>query len=302
MAIGAIERVSIWLDDSAPERGAFAQAVDWACRLGLPLRIVAAAEGRLRGISGDCEPPTGVPLPDNFAACEAACRRRGVPSECSPWDGPPAAGVKQFLSPTSLCVFGKGLADGPKIELLRQALRAVDVPILVAAQAPQPIPRVLVLNQASKTVDGFLASVARLCGTLRVTPVVLAVAPNEREALARWDAVRETWSALGLAADLDLLAGCDVSDALASVARWRRCTHIIVERRPASPWQRWLQGSLLRRLLGTCESVSVLALPAYSIREPAAPSKGERPPLLGAAGSAASERSPLLGAADSRIE
>jgi hypothetical protein len=34
------DRIAVWRDDYAPEKGAFAQAVDWSARLAVPLRIV----------------------------------------------------------------------------------------------------------------------------------------------------------------------------------------------------------------------------------------------------------------------
>jgi hypothetical protein len=281
-----VNRVSVWLDDSAPGRGAFAQGVEWASRLGLPLRAMVASDRRLRGVSADGLPACSEPMPERLAACEAACAQRGVAMECAWWEGAVAAGVKQFLSPSSLCVFGKALCDsGARIELVHQSLDAPDVPLLIAPQVSQPIARVLIVNQPSDTVGDFLGSVAWLCGALRVTPIVLTVAPTEREATRRSDAAREAWSGTGLAADFDLLAGDDAQEAVASVSRWRRCTHIVVERQVTSPWQRWLRGSFLERWLCLSDSFGLLTVPAARA---AAPSKGERSPLLSAAGSTAS--------------
>ncbi len=266
MVFSNIRQVSVWVDESAPRRGAFAHALELASRLAVPLRaVVPAAEG-LRRLPAEPESAADRPIAELDAACRAACAERGVPLECSVWEGTTADGVQGFLCPSALCVFGSALADTAKVELVRQALGAEDVPILVCPQVPHPVSRVLVLHQTPELGDDFLKSVAEWCGALQVAPVVLALAGKEREALALQDTAQQAWGALGLAADFDVLVGCDVRTALASVARWRRCSHVIVARPLSSSWWRWLRRDPLGRLLGLADSFGLLALPAPRAR------------------------------------
>jgi hypothetical protein len=262
MAFGSIRQVSVWVDESAPRRGAFAQALELASGLALPLRAVIPVPEGLRRLPAEPESAVDRPIADLLAACRTACAARGVPLECSVSEGTAADGVRGFLCPSALCVFGSALADTAKVELVGQALGADDVPIFVCPQVPQLVSRVLVLHQTPEFAEGFLKSVAQWCGALQVAPVVLALAGKEREAAVLQDTAQQVWGTLGLAADFDVLVGCDVRTALASVARWRRCSHVIVPRQPPSPWWRWLRGDPLGRLLGLADSFGLLALPA----------------------------------------
>jgi hypothetical protein len=254
-------QVSVWLDESAPGRGAFAQAVQWASRLGLSLRVCVPAEERWRRLPADGEPQTYGPQADLLAACQAACASLNVPTEQVLLEGPVARGVEQFLRPATLCVFGSALSDTAKVELMRQSLLNGAVPFLVCPQTSWALSRVLVVQQRGASGNYFLESAARLCGALRVTVVVLTVAGSEREAAAAESAARAVWAARGPAAEFDVAIGCELRGAVASVAQWRRCTHLFVERQRASPWRRWLRRDTFGSLLGLSDSLSVLALP-----------------------------------------
>jgi hypothetical protein len=65
-------------------------------------------------------------------------------------------------------------------------------------------------------------------------------------------------------ADFDYLVGCDARTAVAWVARWRRCSHVFVERGAAPPWWRCLWGDTRRRLFGLSDALTFLALPSQS--------------------------------------
>jgi hypothetical protein len=257
-----IREVAVWLDESAPESGAFRHALDWASRLGVSLRGVLADEQHRRLATDRRSEATGKESSAFLAACQAACRSARVPWEQSLCPGPVTQVVGRFLQPTALGVFGSALAEGVKDALLRESLHGPTVPVLVCPQTWQPLERVLVLHQDGPAVASFLDAMAEVCGTLGVTPVVLTVARKERAALAGQQSAMAIWSARGYPADFDMLVGCKVQTAVTSVARWRRCSHVFVERGHTSPWWRWLRADSLGRLLELSDSFPFLVFPS----------------------------------------
>ena len=266
MSIGSIQQISVWVDEMHPRSGAFARALELASRLGLPLRAVVPSADSLRRLPAEDRSAPDRPVAGLVTACQAACAERRVPMECAVLNGNVSESVAGFLRPSALCVFGSALADTAKVELVRQTLRAEHVPVFVCPQIPQPISRLLILHQAAELADSFLRPVAQLCGALHVAPVVLALAHKDREARALQDAAQDVWGELGLCADVDVVVGSEPRDALASVARWRRCSHVVVPRHAPAAWWRWLRGDSLGRLLGLADTIGLLALPAR--REP----------------------------------
>jgi hypothetical protein len=241
-----LSNVGVWLDDLAPAGGAFAHALEWAGRLGLPLRAVA---------------PEGAAAKKALEACAAACTRRGVPWEGAVGQGPLPLDVDRFLDRGGLCAFGDALPPRLKEELLRQSLGSARAWVLVCPRSWHPAARVLVLDRHGDPANDFLGTAAEACRALGVTPVVLTVARTEREARARQRRAEETFAAQGLPADCDYTVGWEVCSAVAAVARWRRCTHVFVHRRSPSPWWRRLRDDPLERLLGLSDRLTFLALP-----------------------------------------
>jgi hypothetical protein len=253
MAALALEHVAVWLDELAPEGGAFAHALDWAARLKLPLKAFApdAAEEAA---------PREQPL-----ACEAACARRGVRWESVRWQGPARAGVDRFLCPVALCAFGSTLPAALRHGLLHRPPQGPPAPVLVCPPAWQPLARLLVINQPGGRDGCFLDTVAHLCRAVAVAPVVLTVARSEREGQWRQQLAEERLAAHRLPADYDCVVGCDPAEAAVGVARWRRCSHVVVERPRAAPWWGWLRGDLPVRLLRRADALAVLVLPGAGL-------------------------------------
>jgi hypothetical protein len=239
----AVRGVAVWLDTLAPEGGTFAHAVEWATRLGLPLRAAAAA-------------PAG-----QLTACAAACASRGVPWDAGSGQPPAAFEPGRLLRPHELAVVADALPGAMMGEVLSRSARLAAAPVLICPRSWQPAARVLVLDEQPTPGRGFLESAADLCRALRLSPVVLTVARAEQEAWEGQRFAREAFVAPGLAADFDLIAGWDVRMAVAAAARWRRCSHVFVGRRGAAPWWRWRRGDSVRRLLGLSDSLTFLALP-----------------------------------------
>jgi hypothetical protein len=248
----ALRHVSVWLDDLAPG-GAFAHALEWAGRLGVHLRAEAAGTRA-----------------EAMQACAAACLRSGVPWDSTPERerGPFAAGP--FPRPGELGVFGAALAPPVRERFLRQALRQADAPVLICPRSWQPVSRVLVVYQHGDPGGRFLDGVAEVCRAFRVTPVVLTVAGSEREARLRQRRAEEAFAARGQPADFDFMAGWDVRTAVACVSRWRRCSHVFLERPRGPDWWRRLCGDTLEDLLGVSDALTFLALPG------GLPAEGER--------------------------
>jgi hypothetical protein len=248
-----MRRVSVWLDDLAPERGAFAHALEWASRLALPLHGTAATPPAWGGRMADYHRAEA----DRLEACAAACARRGVSWTASPWQGPLADGV-------GLRVFGDALPPQLKQELLHRR----DAAVLMCPRSWEPVSRVLVLHEHRDPDHRFLDAATRLCHAFDTTPVVLTVARTEREARLRQQAAEERLGARRQPADFDCIVGCEVRSAVAWVARWRRCSHVFVGRESAPPWWRWPRGDTLRRLAGLSDALPLLGLPGAGLALP----------------------------------
>ena len=167
--------------------------------------------------------------------------------------------AREFFRPFELCVFGGGLPTAFRQTLLARSLRTPQAAVLTCPPAWRPLSRVLVLNHRRRPGDAFLDTVASLCRTFQVVPVVLTVGRTESAARTWERAAEEAFAARGLAADFDLMAGCDAPTAVAHAARWRRCSHVFVERRAAPPWRRWLCGDVMRELANLSDSLSMVA-------------------------------------------
>jgi hypothetical protein len=233
------DRVAVWLDEGAPDRGAFAQASDWATRLHLPLHVVA---GRLSGRT----PP----------ADEGACLRNGTAR-----DSEFSFGTREeagFFRDADLSVFSAALPAATREPLLRETLSNRNAPVMVCSA--QPARRTLVLDQGSGM--DYLEQVIPLCRGLAIRPVVLSVARTERGAEERQELARKVCLSRGLDADFDLVAGCPLGTAVARAARARGCSHLIAERRHDASWLGWLRGETTRALLNLADRLTVVTLPA----------------------------------------
>jgi hypothetical protein len=232
-----LRNVSVWLDALAPLGGTFAQALEWAGRLRLPL--LAVSEDMSAAAHG---------------ACAAACKTKGIPLQN-------AEGGDQLFQPQALAVFGNYLTGQRRERLLHRALHNQQGAVLVCPRAVQPMSRVLVLHDEHSSHAGFLDGAAQLCGALEASPVVLTVARTASAACRRQELAEKILAQHRLAAHFDLVVGRDAHSAVVSVARWRRCGHVFLAHRWAGPWWRWLRGDTLMSLLGLTDSLAFLALP-----------------------------------------
>src|SRR5207237_5155222 len=137
--------------------------------------------------------------------------------------------------------------------------------ILVCPPTWQPVFRVLILHERHEAVNPFLDAAARLCEAIHATPVVLTVARSQTEARVRERLVKEVLAPRRFEADFDFVAGLDTRTAVLSVARWRRCSHVFMERRQASSWWRWLRGDTIESFFGLSNSLAFLSIPSTGL-------------------------------------
>lgn len=302
-------RVSVWLDDLAPDRGSYAHASEWAARLRVPLRAVAAPlkmqGGRPLAPAADtCStatrvdvgpfeaPPAGASR-DALRAGDAMCSRGRGALPPSVEERPSFQGMEEFFRPSELCVFGRGLPRALKETFLRQSLRSSGAAALICPETWQPISRVLVLNEHRDSDSYFLECVVEVCRALEITPVVLTVARSEREAGLKQRFAEATFAFLRQGADFDLAVGCDVRTAVACGARLRGCSHVFVESRNVPRWWRWLRGDVIQHLSGLSNSLTFLTIPGTSASCPSAEQRSRGGgQALGSATTAAVRRCP----------
>lgn len=260
-----LRHISVWVDEAAPEQGPFVHALEWAAHLGLPLHGIAA-------------PPTGsgVRSAEQMETCARACLGRGIPWVAFPGQGPLTLEAEQSTRPPELCVFGHALPARLKEELLRRSLRGTGTSVLVCPRPWRPVSRVLVVQQHGPGGSRFLDSAAGVCRAFQVEAVVLTVARSEREARLRQRSAEEAFAAQRCPAEFDFMVGWDVRTAVAWAARWRRCSHVVLEKENALSWWRWLRGDTMGRLLELSDSLTFLALPGAgsSLLAPAEASPG----------------------------
>jgi hypothetical protein len=168
--------------------------------------------------------------------------------------------VERSTRPAELCVFGHALPPRLKEELLRQSLQETETSVLVCPRPWRPVSRVLVVQQHGGG-SHFLDSAAGVCRAFQVEAVVLTVARSEREARLRQVSAEEAFAAQRCPAEFDFIVGWDVRAAVAWAARWRRCSHVVLEKENAPSRWLWLRGDTMGRLLELSDSLTFLALP-----------------------------------------
>jgi hypothetical protein len=271
MQYASLHHVSVWLDDLS-SAGALTPAMDWARRLGLPLRVLASGRfgnhGPGRGkpandsAQKDREP---APVNEKIEIWRLACAQRGIIMETSLWVGEPEVGINQFLRPGSLCVLAENRSDPVREKLLARSARNPEVLLLLTPAIYKPMTRVLVLHDRHDPSACFLETAARLCQALEVQPLILSLASSEREALLKQRFAEEVCSTLHLPADFDAVVDVDRPAAVHRIAAWRNCSHAIFERpNPGVGKSLWRsrRRDIFWDLRGVSDALTLLALTA----------------------------------------
>ncbi len=248
-----IGRITVWLDHLAPAGGSFAQGLDWAGRLHLPLHGVLLRESCRSWEK--CRPQRDHELLDS---CSAQCGGLGVSWEATVCEETPTLAAVQLVRPNELCVFSQAVSPVLWDVLLHWTLSSPETISLVCPENSPRLERVLIVNEDNGPESKFLLSAAQICKRLAASPIVLTADRQEREARRRELLAEEIFARQEVAADFDLIACADIRQAVVLATRCRGCTHVFVERRHAAPWWHWLRGQTLQRLLGLSESLTFL--------------------------------------------
>jgi hypothetical protein len=263
----AIEHVCILRNAPGSRDLAFDHALDWASGLKVPLQILtlpSEAAGVPNGI---------VPAPIHEESASAWTERGTTCEEISYTDASCLAA--QLFRPHGLSVFSESLPPKIKNRLLDSSLHVRQSAILVCSGSWPPVSRVLIVHARFDGEDGFLDSAVPLCRLFQAAPVILTVARTESKARQGQRIAEEACLVHRIPAHLDYVVGLDVRLAVASIARWRRCSHVFLARRQAIPWWSWMRGDTLKELLDSADSLTFLALPesGFRLRAGAAPSQ-----------------------------
>ncbi len=255
--VAIFQRLVVVLDRSAPSQGAFAHTLDWARRLQLPIFVVtlAADENRL-GANG---------REDEFLqSCADACEQLNIAWQRCHDRCRTALDVEQLLRPTDLLVFGHALPATPKTYFLRQLQRTPTPAVLVCPDTWSPLSRILLLDQDMHTRRQFFAQSLELARRFGIVPIVLTVARSERKAWLQQQRAREIVAEYRMKSDFDFVVGHEIRAAVESVARWRRCQLVVLDREHNAPWWRWLRSSTIERLISLRSPLAFLVLPGAS--------------------------------------
>jgi hypothetical protein len=264
-----LTQVSVWLDALAPEAGAFAHGLEWAARLGLPLQArvqpLCPTDRRFGRDGSETTVRRSEFWEKTVRACVAACSEKGVSCVAFPGFAPAADAQDGTETRTDLRVLSAVDSDDG---LLREAAECAVSPVLLCSSALQSASRVLIVHEHEDAGSPFLLSALRICRALKATIVVLSFGHSMSEAQLRQQRAEETIASEDVPAYFDLVAGQDVGAAVASLARWRRCTHVFVEKRCTSGWRRRMRWEADSDLLDLCRSRTLFALPNAEIALP----------------------------------
>jgi hypothetical protein len=273
------KRLVVVLDNLAPYRGAFSYALDWGRRFHLPIKGVArfavnSADGTWCGIQACLDEHLGATnsavqpgylggeSSTEKCACAQLCARWGVRWELARLKGPSECGLAQLTDPGDVLIFGKALPSPLKRELFLQAIRGTTSPLLICSDTWQPSSRVLLVDQGERGNFHFLERASGLCRALEASPVILTVARSERWALRRQREAQDVLVRVGVHADFDFIVRCETRSAVVSVARWRRCSFLVMERESVAPWWRWFRGGGSDWIADLTDSLTIMTLPA----------------------------------------
>jgi hypothetical protein len=202
--------------------------------------------------------------PTPFDDREEPFSQDAIPRSIPPAPPKGIEAIDESLDAASLCVFGHGLPACVKEELLHRSLREQRSSTLLCPEIWQPVTRVLVLFDHEAPGNYFRSAVVEVCRRFEVRPIILTVAASESEARERQLLADQVMCECDCPADFDYVVGEEVRSAVASVARWRRCSHVFVEKRYAryaASWWRWPWKNTVERLLDLSSSVAVVSLP-----------------------------------------
>ncbi len=269
-----LEYVSIWIDGHGRSVArSLPHAMEWASRLGLPLRIVVTTErcaggptGRtacldapVHGIASAL--PSGPSLTEAMRSWTAACTDRGIVCEMQLWVSGPGVGVAPLLRPGGLCV----LADRQYGRFCGEALpnrdRLLAMPLLICPPTEARVQRLVVLHEHLNPHAAYLETAVHLCQALHTRPFLVSVARTARDAALKRSFAEGVCASMGLAADCEAVFGPDPFGALRQLLDQRQCSHLVVEHAAVTAAQPPLKEDGLAPWRGLGDARCILAVP-----------------------------------------
>lgn len=228
----------VLLDCMAPERGAFLQALLWARRFHAPLLGISVLEGeRLLAVESPSE---------RDRACADFCFRQGVV-----WESISCKNLDRlapvFDGPTHLLMVGRSLSPAA---IRRLAYRAqAKGSMLICPELLPQLSRVLVVDGPEKADQAYLLAAIDVCRSLRASMVILSLGHSHGTAHLRRQQLQAILVRAGMEADIDLVVGSEMREAVVKIARWRRCQMVIFNRPPTNRWLNWLRPEPMSKLI-----------------------------------------------------
>lgn len=266
-------RLIVLLDNRAPLQGAFAYALEWAWHLRLPVHAwvfptldsAGYRPAQLENSEPCCPPQLYVPASDEFAtiasACATVCAERGVKLGLTPMEEDPAHAFRQYLHADDLLILSHGSGVAERQALIRHVLQQPVATLICPDVWKSTLSRMLILYQGRQQNQDALTLAMELCCCVRTRPVVLTVAPTQREGRRLQQPARAAFAEHGQEGNFDLLIGADIVEAAARVARWRQCQLLVIGRYGRPEWRRWVSGSTTEQLIDLANSFAVLTIP-----------------------------------------
>jgi hypothetical protein len=176
--------------------------------------------------------------------------------------------ANDLFRPRCLSVFSNTLPHVIKGHILQGSVDAHESATLVCPPSHGPVSRALILHDAHADSVRMLSSALALCGLLQAVPVILTTADSEAAARHGRRIAEAACFRHRISAYLDYVAGMDLRSAVGSIARWRRCSHVIMAPRRVTSWWNRAGADTLEILLKSADSLNFLVLPERGILLP----------------------------------
>jgi hypothetical protein len=136
-----------------------------------------------------------------------------------------------------LVIFGQCRSVTQKKAILQATQRDDSPAVLICPESATPLARVLLLDQADREANWLFDTAAKIGPFFSEGLVVLTLARSQRAGQVRQQEVRDRLNDMDCPVDFDLLISHDVR-AIRSVAEWRQCSLMVLQRMPQSLWGR----------------------------------------------------------------
>jgi hypothetical protein len=271
-------RITVLLGHSSVTDQSTARAVEWCRDLHATLRLVVlsalprtlTSNSAVLAFNGAPASPSDPERACHEAIRPAAAEIGWIKSDSVPeilcWNGQDTGELWRASEPEDLLVINDGLTMPLRQRIIQDWILGAPPALLAGTPDRTPFGRMLVINDAMRTSAAFLVQTAQLARSLKLACVVLTVARTEPSARGSQQVAQRLFAQQHIEADFDLLVGSSSHKAISSVARWRRCGLVVLERPDETPWTRWFGRGDAEFVFEACHSLSLLGLPCKSAR------------------------------------